>query len=178
MLLICCICGASNAANTHPPETRHLDAPVELTQFEFLLGEHNCQDVLTTLDGKRLELRSHHQARYILNGYAIQDSSTNSRFSTTTIRTYDTEQQQWQVSYFRQPGLKTGVWTGSIQGKKIVLSQPFEFAGENVVSELTFSDISAAGYHWTSAYISPDRRFVRWTSSCTRVPQESTLQSE
>lgn len=143
-------------------------APEELTQFEFLIGEHECVDELTDLDGKTTRIIAHRSGRYILNGYGIQDSYWNELFSTTNVRVYDVSESKWFVSYFRQPNFKSGVWTGAAEGSKLKLSRTFDWDGIPVESLLTFQNITLTSFKWTSEYVSADTRYTNWTSTCER----------
>lgn len=145
------------------------EAPDELAQFDFLVGNFKCVDEISNLEGNTTELIAHWSGRYILNGHGIQDSYWNDRFSTTNIRVYDTTQSKWILSYFRQPELRTGIWIGAVEGADIVLSRTFDWEGQVVESRLTFQNRTSTGFQWKSELISENAEHTDWTSSCQRM---------
>ena len=148
---------------------RHPQAPPQVQQFEFLLGEHRCEDVFTELDGSQQRLRSRWVGQYVLNGFGIQDHYTNAEFSATNIRTYNVAEDRWQVSYFREPGDISGTWEGQGSSSGAVLQRTFDFQGQPALSRLVFSVQHDNRFTWRSEYVSGDQRFVDWRSDCVRV---------
>ena len=149
---------------------RHPNAPEQLAEFEFLLGKHNCEDVLTDLDGSSRKLASTWVGRYVLDGHGIQDSYTNGEFSATNIRTFDAEKNQWRVIYVREPGGITGTWEGhAVSERNIVLERIFDWQGEGAISRLVFEQRGPERFEWRSEYESGSNIYVDWTSSCTRA---------
>lgn len=153
----------------HPFGNRNPAAAPEISQFEFLIGEHWCTDTLTDLEGKTERVSSRWRGEYVLNGQAIQDHYWNGRFSATNIRVFDQAANNWVVSYFRLPEFRSGVWRGKAADTQIVLHQSFEQNGAAVESILTFSNISKEGFDWMSEYVSGDKSHISWTSSCRRA---------
>ena len=152
----------------HPYGLRHPDAPEQLEQFEFLIGEHTCTDELVELDGTTVRLNARWTGQYILNGLAIQDHYWNERYSASNVRVFDPTQGKWIVTYFRLPDYRSGTWEGGADGNNLILRRSFELDGQVVESRLVFRNISANGFEWTSEYIGRDRRYTNWTSSCHR----------
>lgn len=145
------------------------NAPKELTQFAFLIGEYTCVDELTDTDGNTTRLDARWSGKYILNGYGIQDSYWNESFSTTNIRVYSEPESKWQVSYFREPKGQSGTWVGAAEDSDVVLRRSFEWNDQTVESRLTFTNITLTGFDWTSEYISDEIQYANWTSSCQRL---------
>lgn len=156
----------------HPYGQRNPTAPPETTQFDFLIGEHSCNDEFIELDGKTEHLKSRWRGEYVLNGLAIQDHYWSDRFSATNIRIFDAAETQWIVSYFRLPNFRSGLWKGRASDNRIVLRQSFEREGAIVESTLTFKNISQNGFDWVSEYVSGTKRHVSWTSNCRRIENE------
>lgn len=161
---------------THPFGEPNPDAPQELAQFNFLIGTYECVDQITDLDGKTTQLDARWTGKYILNGYGIQDYYWNSLYSTTNVRIYDETLSKWQVSYFRQPNYRSGVWIGGAEGPDLILRRTFERDGQSVESRLTFHNITRSGFKWTAEYIAGDIRYTHWTSTCQRAEGVNVLQ--
>ena len=138
----------------------------EQNTFDFLLGEHKCQDTITDLEGNVSSFDSIWRGELILGGRAIQDHYRNPEFEATNIRVFDVTESVWRVTYFREPGGVTGVWTGGKIRDEIVLTRKTAFNGTAVISRLVFSDISDDGFSWRSEYESADNLIVHWTSLC------------
>jgi hypothetical protein len=137
----------------------HPEAPAELQQFAFMIGEFDCVDELRQRDGSRVRFRAIWNARYFLNGMGIQDEYWTPRFYTSNIRIYDPDTDQWQVTFFRMPGYQSGVWQGRQEGDALIMRNGGRTSGPG----LTFYNISREGFDWHSGGDDPG-----WTSSCTR----------
>ena len=137
----------------------HPDAPAELDQFAFMVGEFDCVDELRQRDGSRLRFSAIWNAHYFLNGFGIQDEYWTPTFYTSNIRIYDPDSGQWQVTFFRMPGYQSGVWQGNKEGDTMVMRN----GGRTTGPGLTFYNISADGFDWHSGGNDPG-----WTSSCKR----------
>ena len=143
----------------HPFGRPHPDAPAELSQFAFMIGDFDCVDEIRQADGSRLRFRAIWNAHYFLNGYGIQDEYWTPSFHTSNIRIFDPAAGKWQVTFFRMPGYQSGVWQGVREGDRMVMRQ----GGQTTGPGLTFHNITADGFDWNSGGQSPG-----WTSSCKR----------
>lgn len=143
----------------HPFGRPHPDAPKELEQFAFMVGEFDCIDEIRQPDGSMLRFRAIWNARYFLNGHGIQDEYWTPTFYTSNIRIYDPKTKRWNVTFFRMPGYQSGVWHGQKEGDKLVMRQGDKTSGPG----LTFHNITADGFDWHSGGPTPG-----WTSTCTR----------
>lgn len=147
------------------------NAPAEVKQFEFMVGICECQDSVRTPDGSWLGYPSIWEARYFLNGYAIQDKSFNPRSPTTNLRLYDPNSGTWKVTYMTsQTGYFTGVWEGKRDEDEFVLTQEQTTSqGQKVISKLTFFNISDDGYEWKSESVSADGSTrIGWKKKCNK----------
>ena len=81
----------------HPFGRPHPNAPPELQQFAFMLGEFDCVDELRQLDGSWRKTDAIWNAHYFLNGHGIQDVYWNDTFATTNIRLFDKGRGKWFV---------------------------------------------------------------------------------
>lgn len=143
----------------HPFGRPHPNAPPELAQFAFMIGEFDCIDEIRQADGSRLRFRAIWNARYFLNGFGIQDEYWTPQFFTSNIRIYDPNSAQWHVTFFRMPGYQSGVWQGTREGDNMVMRQGGATSGPG----LTFHNIRDDGFDWHSGGAAPG-----WTSSCER----------
>jgi predicted Zn-dependent peptidase len=146
-------------SDAHPFGRPHPDAPPELSQFAFMIGEFDCTDTIRRPDGARIEFPAVWGARYFLNGYGIQDHYWSPTFSTSNIRIFDPDAGRWKITFFRMPGYQSGVWEGGLEGEQLV----FRNNGRTSGPGLTFHNIRDNGFDWHSGGSQPG-----WTSSCTR----------
>ena len=148
----------------------HPDAPDELQQFAFFVGEFECADRQRGPDGEWREFPAIWNASYFLNGFGIQDKYYAPGFQTSNIRIYDANEEVWKVTFFLAPGYSSGVWIGEKQGEDIVLEQTSTNPdGANSVSRLTFYDIERGGFEWKAETIVDGGEPTKsWTSSCKR----------
>lgn len=143
----------------YPFGRRHPDAPPELAQFDFMIGEFDCIDEIRQRDGSKIRFRAIWNARYFLNGFGIQDEYWTPTFHTSNIRIYDPDDGSWKITFFRMPGYQSGVWEGGMEGNALV----FRSGGRKDGPGLTFHNMTDGGFDWHSGGDNPG-----WTSSCRR----------
>ncbi len=148
-----------NPGPAYPFGRPHPEAPSELAQFAFMIGEFDCVDEIRQQDGSKLRFRAIWNARYFLNGYGIQDEYWTPRFFTSNIRIYDPDADKWKVTFFRMPGYQSGVWEGGKEGKEMKMRS----GGRTSGPALTFHNITPDSFAWKSGGEDPG-----WTSSCVR----------
>lgn len=146
------------------------DAPEELSQFAFFIGEFDCTDRQKAPDGEWREFPAIWNASYFLNGFGIQDKYYAPGFQTSNIRIFDPDAGVWKVTFFSAPGYNSGVWSGEKTADDIVLEQVTVGQGEtSVISRLTFYDITNDGFEWRAESIVGEAPPAKsWTSSCRR----------
>ena len=137
----------------------HPDAPPELEQFAFMVGEFDCIDEIRQQDGSWIKFRAIWNARYFLNGFGIQDEYWTPQFFTSNIRIFDPAAAKWRVTFFRMPGYQSGVWEGVQEGDRLIMRQGGRTSGPG----LTFYNITENGFDWRSGGDN-----AGWTSTCTR----------
>ena len=148
-----------NPSPSHPFGRPNPDAPPELSQFAFMVGEFDCVDEIRQADGSILRFSAIWNAKYFLNGMGIQDEYWTPTFYTSNIRIFDPAEGKWKVTFFRMPGYFSGVWEGGWEGDRMELRP----SGNPNGPPLLFHHITSAGYEWQSGAQNPG-----WTSSCTR----------
>lgn len=164
--------GIYEPSPAHPWGRRHPEAPVELEQFAFMLGENACNDRIRQPDGTWNEFPTRWNAVWFLNGFGIQDRYwTPSSFTTSNIRIFDEQSKSWKVTFFGTPRYSSGVWEGRKEGDEMVMRQFVENPdGTTRESRLTFYEISADGFRWKSETIVEGKQpSVGWTSDCKKV---------
>ena len=166
--------GAYEPNAVYPYGRPHPDAPPELIQFDFMVGEFDCEEATRNRDGSWTEFNAVWNASYFLNGYGIQDVYWNPRFSTSNLRIFDPKDGLWKVTFFKMPGYASGVWMGKKEGDKIILrNNPPGEKGTRRISILTFSNMRFDGFDWLGgSYQESDPDEIRggWRSSCKRRP--------
>lgn len=146
---------------------RNPKAPEALTQFDFMIGECHCTDSIPNQDGSYRIYPSIWKAKYMLNGYAIQDNNFNPINPTTNLRMYDSKTATWKVTYLQSAnGYFTGVWEGGLNenGDMVLMADQ-----NGNTSKLVFYNISKGGYNWKSESIDPDGNVrVGWRKHCVK----------
>lgn len=127
-------------------------APPEVAQFSFMVGRFLSTEERRRPDGSYETRTAIWEARYILNGQAIQDTYWGSGMAATSIRFFDTARGRWLVNYQAKPGNLFGfVWEGEWNGDHMVLTATYPNAdGDLILSRLTYHDITSDGFLWTS----------------------------
>ena len=149
------------------------EAPPETTQFDFLLGPHDCNERMRQPGGDEWkQVAKTWNGIYFMNGHAIRDDTWRADgVSTTNIRVYDAGQGEWVVTWFSVPGASSGVWKGGKEGEKMVLRQDGQSPQGPYVSRLSFFNINDAGFEWVSEVVLPNGTvFSNWKSTCKRRP--------
>lgn len=142
-----------------PYGRKHPDAPAELAQFDFMIGEFDCIDETRQPNGSMRRFKAIWNAHFFLNGFGVQDEYWSPGFSTSNIRIFDPEEGVWVITFFKMPGYQSGVWKGGLEGDKLVFRNGDRTSGPG----LTFYDRTDDGFEWMSGGDSPG-----WTSSCRR----------
>ncbi len=148
------------------------NAPAEIAQFEFMIGECDCVDEIRNPDGSWRRTAAVWNAKYFLNGHAIQDLYWSDSFATSNIRIFDPDRGRWFVNFFSMPSPNVSprqwvgkqeregddtrmvMWAGSADGKN--------------GSRLTFFDIRDEGFRWKSEVLVEGVATVGWKSDCRR----------
>lgn len=157
------------ASPAFPNGRIHPEAPRELAQFSFMIGAHECVDRRRNEDGEWIEFQAIWNARYFLNGFAIQDHYFAPDFQTSNIRIYDANEGAWKVTFFSSPKYSSGTWRGNRKENSIVLERMVGVEPSKSISRLTFFDISEQGFEWKAELIADGQPIaLSWTSSCKR----------
>jgi len=144
-------------------------AAPEIEQFHFMIGTFDCTDELL-INGEWKTMKAVWQSNYTLNGYAIQDHYRNEVYAGTSLRVYNQATGLWNVSFFGMAGNHSGLWTGSRDGNRIVLtSEQVAPDGSKATSRLSFSEITDSSFEWLGERISADGTVTpNWKISARR----------
>lgn len=138
----------------HPYGRPHPDAPPELAQMAFMIGDFDCTDRSLQRDGTWKEMKTIWGARYFLNGHAIHDQHWKQGFTNTNLRLFDAKRGKWVVSWLRMPPYGQNFdWIGAEEGegadrKMVMRKEATNSDGQTTLSLLTFYDITANSYKW------------------------------
>ena len=161
----------------HPYGRPHPDAPPELAQMAFMIGDFNCTDRSLQPDGTWKEMKTIWGARYFMNGHAIHDQHWKQGFTTTNLRLFNQENKIWIVSWLRMPPYGQDFdWYGKQEGegvdRTIVMRKERKNAeGIITVTLLTFYDITENSYEWKLERFRDDELLnggPSWRISCQR----------
>lgn len=149
------------------------EAPPELQQFAFMVGQNDCVDErLNQATGEWVTTERTWDAYYYLNGRAIRDTGRSGATTNGNVRIFDIGSGQWRVTFFSAPVYGTGTWVGGMEGEEMVLRLPQKAPGTEIdgFSTLTFSNISAQGFDWSGVWVSADGdvEFPFWRISCEK----------
>ncbi len=140
-------------------------APPETKQFDFMIGEFDCNDrILNPATKKWFKFKAIRRATYILNGYAIHDQNWTPLLNSTNIRSFNPKTKQWEVTYFKYPNYYTGVWKGGMEGENMVVRQG---TGAKE-SRLSFFNISKDSYSWKAERMVEGKFAINWEFTCKR----------
>lgn len=132
----------------------HPDAPPEMAQFAFLVGEWDCK--LTSLNGQgqRVESTGRWVGYYTLGGYAFQDdwyAASGSRG--TTWRSYHPFKKKWVNTWLmantdRAPGFAEGWFYGTWQDGEMRLQASGSDTIGDFVDRIVFTEIEKDSFTW------------------------------
>lgn len=152
------------------------DAHASLEEFAFIVGKFECSDRRRLNQTDWVEESKIWLGKYYLNGHAIRDDTWRATGSTSNIRVYDPETEEWVVTYFTSGGAAVPpMWRGGSKEGPMTLRQPSTSPqGVEGVSRLRFTDVSDDGFEWEGAFVVAEGTpqefvYVFWTSSCERV---------
>ena len=150
------------------------NAPTELQQFAFLIGNNDCsEERLDGASGEWIPGVRIWDAHYYLNGNAIRDGGRSGSSTNGNIRIYDPATEQWHVTYFSTPVYGSGTWKGKLIDNRIELEQPQLAPGTTIegINRLTFYNISSSSFDWRGEWVSLDgsQVFPYWRVSCEKL---------
>lgn len=166
-------------ASSHPPfGARHPDAPPETDQFAFLVGEFDC------LERRReprpgaiwVEARGRWGARFVLNGWAIQDVYHSPTQTFLAMRYFDPARNAWPISFLQAPGVEAGpAWEGRLEESGMVVRRDIVLPdGTPAVVRLSFHDVTDRSFEWRNDTVVGEASVTTWTARCSRAEGASS----
>ena len=152
------------------------EAPIEIKDFEGLIGSCNCMSQSRKPDGSWSEaIAMVWKWKYIMNGMAVQDETLKSDGNHSgSIRQFNTEKSKWYVHYYasNQAVDRLPTWEGTKKDDGTIVlyrNQPSP-QGTPGFYRLTFYDINDMGYNWVGEWVDTTETTVypTWKISCSR----------
>lgn len=163
---------------SHPFGKANENAPKEMKDFDLLIGDCTCKSVQYSakgIPGDTIPLKW--RWKYILNGNGVQDDgwygNDTIQSAFTSIRILNPQTKKWQVPFFTPNMTRNpSIWNGGKEGDKIILRRPYKVQDSiEVVSTLTFSNISDQGFNWEGKSYFPAKKSstVFWRIWCKKM---------
>lgn len=154
----------------HPWGRPHPDAPDELEQFAFLVGEFDCAIRLEGLNphdpDEVLEGDMTWRGFYAFNGRGIRDEFYSMSSVGQQLRLFDPETGRWEVTWATAPGLvdlgaslpNHGTFTARREpdGSMVMMAEARDARGRLYTNRVTFSHIGEGGFEWAAERVYPD----------------------
>lgn len=164
------------ASDTNPYGLPNPEAPVQIKDYEALIGKCNCKSVSRKADQTWADpVDMTWEWTYIMNGMAVQDETIKADGNHSgSIRQFIADSSKWYVHYYASgaPSTKLPTWEGSkTEDGKIVLYRDQKAPnGTEGYFRLTFYDISDLGYKWVGEWTdkSETTTFATWKIDCKR----------
>jgi hypothetical protein len=135
------------------------NAPAELSQFAFLIGNWRCEAKIKLPSGEWQAFQATWSGRYILDGYAIADEYRMTDSSGDLIvlgmnfRTYDATRQIWNIKWLHALG---GTWvdlTSEEMGRLTFDGQSITYAfkepmASHAYTRAIYTNISNTHFTW------------------------------
>ena len=151
--------------------------PKEIKTFDQLIGLCNCKSLQYDRNGNPGDtVALKWRWKYILNGNGVQDDgwygNDTIQSAFTSIRILNPQTKKWQVPFFTPNMTRApSIWIGGKEKEEIILKRPYTVQDSiQVVSTLTFSNISSKGFNWEGKSFFPQRNIsnVFWKIWCTK----------
>lgn len=131
----------------------HPEAPEELRQFAFWLGEWEYTGKTLQQDGSWKEGSGTNTITVTLDGYALEENfhaiKPNS-WSGMSITVYNTQAGKFYQQWVDTQGQRFLPFEGGMEGDSMVLYSPErEIQGTSVINKMVFKDIQADSFTWS-----------------------------
>lgn len=167
---------ANDASEAYPFGRPHPDAPKELLDYEFLIGECACESTTRNPDQSWADLEEIiWRYKYIMNGTAVQDETLKPDGSHSgSIRQFIADSSSWYVHYYsnKAPTTRLSTWKGGKRGDSIVLYKKQKAPnGTDGYFRITFNEITKEGFHWLGEWVNTTETFAypTWKIRCRKV---------
>jgi len=150
------------------------NAPIELKEFEFMIGNFDRTDSLFDQKSGKWNVFKNNEwnTKYIMNGHAILDQSWNvdNQIAASNLRYYDTKKKKWVISWWSNNNNGTPLVSEGIkEGDQFIFRNERKLPnGKTSVQEYIFYDISENAYKWRGQIYINNKPFTFWKISCIR----------
>lgn len=135
-------------------------APPELSQFAFIIGEWQCDARVKVEDGAWQRYQARWIGRYILDGYVIADEYRMTNQTGEQIvhgmnfRSYNVEKKAWVMRWLNSTGFWLELGPEELGGVRVtpdtITFNLIDTFTPNAISRVTFSNISESHFTWSS----------------------------
>ncbi len=162
-------------SSTHPYGQPNPNAPVEIKDYQPLIGKCDCLSYKGDNQGNWLPpVKMTWEFKYIMNGMAVQDQTLkDDGVHSGSIRQYSADSSSWYVHYYTtaiaSPNLR--VWKGGKKGDDIILYSPQKSPnGIDGYYKISFFNITDKGFNWLGEWVNKDEsiKFPTWKINCTK----------
>ncbi|MEL7005689.1 MAG: hypothetical protein AAFN93_23620 [Bacteroidota bacterium] len=164
------------SSSNQPYGSWNSESPVELKDYEPLIGSCDCKSVRRNPDGTWQDsIKMVWTFKYIMDGKAVMDETLKEDGGhSMSIRQYNADSAKWYVTYFaaNSAAPSPGTWSGGKKGDDMVLYLPQKAPnGADGYARLTFYDISDEGYRWKGEWVDLNETvaFPFWTIDCSKT---------
>jgi hypothetical protein len=153
------------------------EAPVELADFDPLIGLSECSSELRNPDGSWSDTNTMYwRWKYIMNGMGVQDETLQEgRFSAGSIRQFNADSAAWYVHYYssNSPIQTLPSWEGAKkENGDIILYRPQTAPnGMDGFYKINFLNITEESFYWQGEWVSPDESIIypTWKIDCKKI---------
>ena len=163
-------------SNANPYGLPNLEAPLEIKDYEALIGKCNCKSVSRNQDQTWADpVDMTWEWKYIMNGTAVQDETIKADGKHSgSIRQFIADSSKWYVHYYSSisPSASLPTWEGgkTENGNIVLYRDNTAPNGTEGWYRLTFYDISDSGYKWVGEWTDKTEKvvFPTWKIDCKR----------
>ena len=153
-----------------PFGSRNPQAVREIEQYEFMIGEWQCNERFRQADGNWIEEESLVRGSYFLNGYGIMNQTFLRQSAVAMTYQYDAESSSWAITNASAPSFGKTEWVGQKVGATMVASRESTSpAGAPITLSITFLNIGPASFDWKLEATSAAGSLVVREKSCARA---------
>lgn len=169
-------------SQTNPYGLPNPEAPVQIKDYEALIGKCNCKSVSRNQDQTWADpVDMTWEWKYIMNGMAVQDETIKADGKHSgSIRQFIADSSKWYVHYYSSgsPTTTLPTWEGSkTENESIVLYRDQKAPnGTDGWFRLTFYDISDLGYKWVGEWTDKTEKIVfpTWKIDCKKAVENNS----
>lgn len=132
----------------------HPDAPVELQQFSFIIGNWECDGKSKQQDGSYTEWQATWKGYYNLDGFQIADdfimtdADGKYTFFGTTYRGYNLAEKKWDIKWYNALQTKWIDIEGEFKNGEMHLLGRGSGAKGDFLTRIKFKEITANSFTW------------------------------